>query len=444
MSQLDFYAILDECVARLRQGESLEACLNDYPEQAAELNPALAVSANLLELPRLEAAPEIVAQGFEAMMDAVVPQEQPSLLAGLLVPFAELLSPLKPQKVGGLTIALRAAMLFLIMFAVSSVSVISASADSLPGDALYPVKRSWESTRLALTLAEPSRQALESKFAEQRREEVQALLSLGRPVVVEFQGQLESTGDGLWLVEGLSLEINDDTVYSGAIIVGATVIVQAQVSPDGTLLALEIRGEKGEMPDSVEPTKIPEPTRTPEPTREPEPTDKPTPTDEPTRRPTHEPTETMEKEPTREKKPTATREPEPTRTPLSDIKPTEEHRPTEPPHDEPTATPKPKDEPTREKETTPRPTEIHEPTATKESPPEPTATHEPEPTATEKPTREPEPTATKEQPPEPTATYEPEPTSTSESAPEPEPTLEPTPAATSTKQIDASDGLDPP
>jgi hypothetical protein len=387
MSQPDFYAILDECVTRLGQGELLEACLADYPEQAAELNPALAVSADLLYLPRLDPAPEMMAQGYEAMMEAFTVEERPSWLAAVTLLPGKLLSPLKPQGAGRLTFALRAAMLLLLVLLASSAFVITVSADSLPGDTLYPVKRSWENTRLALTLAEPSRQALESKFAEQRREEVQAVLILRRPVIVEFQGRLQSTGAEVWLVDGLNVEVRDETAVSGMIVVGQSIFVRAQAQMDGTLLALEIVGDEGGLPGPAEPTRTPRPTHTSQPTRKLEPTAEVTPTREPTRRPTHEATAT--REPTRDLRPTATREPEPTDVPPDDIKPTpdaikptEEHRPTDEPRVKPTETPKPKDEPTRDH----GPTATREPTVTRKPAPEPTVTHEPEPTAPKEPT----------------------------------------------------------
>lgn len=45
MVDLDF--ILEDCLTRLAQGETLQACLERYPEQAAELQPLLAAAALL-------------------------------------------------------------------------------------------------------------------------------------------------------------------------------------------------------------------------------------------------------------------------------------------------------------------------------------------------------------------------------------------------------------
>lgn len=44
----NFDNILDECVERIQQGATLEECLANYPEQAAELEPALRIAFELL------------------------------------------------------------------------------------------------------------------------------------------------------------------------------------------------------------------------------------------------------------------------------------------------------------------------------------------------------------------------------------------------------------
>jgi len=46
----DFDLILDECVNRINQGDSLEACLNDYPSYAARLKPLLQSMCDIQEV----------------------------------------------------------------------------------------------------------------------------------------------------------------------------------------------------------------------------------------------------------------------------------------------------------------------------------------------------------------------------------------------------------
>ena len=43
----DSAAILDLCIDRMRRGESMDTCLRDYPEQAAELAPMLMAARQL-------------------------------------------------------------------------------------------------------------------------------------------------------------------------------------------------------------------------------------------------------------------------------------------------------------------------------------------------------------------------------------------------------------
>ncbi|PVV83706.1 DUF4382 domain-containing protein [Dehalogenimonas alkenigignens] len=46
-NERDFNRILDECLDRVIRGEGIEACIADYPEQAAELRPLLEAAAGL-------------------------------------------------------------------------------------------------------------------------------------------------------------------------------------------------------------------------------------------------------------------------------------------------------------------------------------------------------------------------------------------------------------
>jgi len=68
----DFDLILDECVNRINQGDSLEACLNDYPSYAARLKPLLQSMCDIQEVytftPSVEAK-RIARQKFYEVLD---------------------------------------------------------------------------------------------------------------------------------------------------------------------------------------------------------------------------------------------------------------------------------------------------------------------------------------------------------------------------------------
>lgn len=61
-----------------------------------------------------------------------------------------------------------------------SVGLVQASAATLPGDGLYPVKRGIEETRLALTFASSAEARLLGEFSDERVREIEGLLEAGR------------------------------------------------------------------------------------------------------------------------------------------------------------------------------------------------------------------------------------------------------------------------
>ncbi len=364
-----FETVLDECLDRIQAGATVEACLARFPEHAEALRPLLRMASAVRAVPPPRPDPAAVYAGRQGMLRAVTERNarQP-LLAGLFRwPWARA--------------ALALAVLFLVVgFGARGLAAVSA--DSLPGDRFYPVKRFAESVRYALTIDQVARQQLEAEFAVEREEEIRAVLDSGRSATIEFRGNLETIGDGFWAVGGFEVILTDQTVIVGQPTVGATVLVQARSAGDGTLLALRLEVQSSPLPAALtatatsRPALTPTPTRptatstpTQPPTRTPEPTATPLPTRTPTEEPTAvasstpPPVETEEPEPTLEPKPTETEEPEPTRRP----EPTET--------EEPESTHEP--EPTETEE--PEPTHESEPTGTEE--PEPT--HEPEPTDTE-------------------------------------------------------------
>lgn len=76
-----FEDILNECIDRLLQGESLEQCLQRYPEQAAELKPLLQVALEAQEASAVEPRPEFKAKAreqFRSVLYSPKPEVQKS------------------------------------------------------------------------------------------------------------------------------------------------------------------------------------------------------------------------------------------------------------------------------------------------------------------------------------------------------------------------------
>ncbi|HEY4689726.1 MAG TPA: DUF5666 domain-containing protein [Anaerolineae bacterium] len=276
-AQLEWKLI--ECLAALENGESLEQILLRYPEEAARLQPMLAVAASLPAL-RMEPSQEArlkSRKAFLAQAAALEARRGPArsrLFARPLVTFASI--ALAFILIGGGTLA--------------------ASASALPGDPLYGVKRIVENVRLSITPDDAARATLSAQFAQERIDEIDALLAAGREAEVEFGGIIQSIQASAWLVANVPVDIDDNTRIEGSPQVGLRAQVHGRTQ-DGMLTAISIVVEPGEEPapapsPTPEPQATPRPTPTPRATETPEPTRTPTPTRTfaPTLTPTASPT----------------------------------------------------------------------------------------------------------------------------------------------------------
>jgi hypothetical protein len=236
---------------------------------------------------------------------------------------------------------------------------VSASASSLPGQALYPVKLAAERARLAVTVRHGARAHLHLVFAERRLGEVQRLLgeegavaqSLVDALVAETEmalDELEEVGAAKKAAVGAKLLALTEQQQAVLTQVKARAPEAAQAGLSRALEASRRGHERAMMVlgTTPEPSPAPKATRTPKPSR--------TLRAKPTHKPTHTP------------RPSHTPRPKATRTP----------KPSHPTH-KPTHTPRPSH--------TPRPTSHVRPT------PKPTHTPRPSHTPRAKPTHAPQP-----------------------------------------------------
>ncbi len=258
MNQSDFYLFFDECVARIQQGATLDDCLLAYPELVEELAPVLTSVIELTQLSVLEPSTEIVSQGFSDMMsafDAQTPDHTMGYWALVKNWFSQW--RLNRHMKRSTRIAFQAVTLILMLLFVGGGLVVSASANSLPGQTLYQVKRSWEDTRLNLTFDDTSRDQLQSEFNEERQEEVKSLLLLRQPEMVAFEGIITAIYDDSLSVDDLLVFVTEETAVIGSLAVGQPVHVSAQVQEDGSLTALRIVvGYDTHMPTATQPVRL--------------------------------------------------------------------------------------------------------------------------------------------------------------------------------------------
>ncbi len=165
----EFDNILDECLERLLvNGETIEQCLQSYPEQAANLKPLLQTALATRQAVAIQPSAEFKAraryQFRSALQEVASRRRRPSL--GWL-----------PRWATVVTIVLG---LLLV-----SGGTIAAASYSMPDSLLYPVKLATEQVQLALTPSDIGKARLCAKFADRRVAEIIYIANKGDAQQVE-------------------------------------------------------------------------------------------------------------------------------------------------------------------------------------------------------------------------------------------------------------------
>ncbi len=272
----DLPLALDRCLTWLRSGIGVESCLARYPEYADQLRPLLDLASHMSRAAPAPPPAAGRAAGRRGMLSAYAQkrrrQKEMHPVARLM---GRVLRPMLLARPGGIRPAWQATILILaIALAMVGGIVVTASADSLPGDALYPVKLASQRAQLALTFDTTRHELLRAEFSTQQRSAVRAVLKAGSSVDVEFQGVLQEMSQGLWIVGGLSVTVTGGTEILGEPYLGALVRVRGHLPGDGLLLASQVFVESTlppwtivtpERAETAELTETPDLTETPEP-----------------------------------------------------------------------------------------------------------------------------------------------------------------------------------
>ena len=221
---LETHSLLENCLARLNAGEDLESILAQYPQQAKELRPLLtaALKARQNGRPlRIPASAQIDSR-TRFLAEAHRRQSRPKSFFPRL------------NFAGALVTAL--ILLFAGIFGTGF-----ASADTVPGETLYPVKRVVEKAQLALTTDQGARLELEEEFDRRRVAEAEELEQKGRIESVRVAGPLEASDDETWSVGGVKLKLTSEQAVLARTLTGSYIEVNGQ-----------IRGEEGIEVESLE------------------------------------------------------------------------------------------------------------------------------------------------------------------------------------------------
>ncbi len=242
----DLIFAFDACLTAMQQGETLEACLARYPELAGDLRPML------------QAAVEAGAQAAPAQIPR---RAEMASRAGLLTRAAELRGGQVGRPAWWRLVPRLAttALVFVVGFAAGAYGLAAASAQSLPGDSLYGIKRAAEQVRWLITTDPIERATYQQALEDRRAQEARDVIKNGRTVEISLQGELTRLDGEQWIVKGLSVTVPAGTPIQGTPMVGQPVLVVGLSQPGG-LVARRV------VALGPTPTASPPPTRTLAPT----------------------------------------------------------------------------------------------------------------------------------------------------------------------------------
>jgi hypothetical protein len=173
MKDKEFNNILNECLERLLvKGESLEQCLQSYPEQSAELKPLLETALAAREASAIQPRPDFRAraryQFHSALKETAAGKSRTSW--GWFPRWATV------------------AAIVLVLVLVGGGAVVAAGS-SMPDSPLYSVKLATEQVRLTLTPSQMGKARLCAELADRRVDEIAYMAHRGDAQQVEMLTQ---------------------------------------------------------------------------------------------------------------------------------------------------------------------------------------------------------------------------------------------------------------
>jgi uncharacterized membrane protein YgcG len=231
MSEQLFVA-LDNCLTMMDQGADLESCLARYPELASELRPLLLAAMDVESLAEKDVPVDVMRRSKARLLNAAAEmREQKSAKKRMYFsPFGRVFR-----------IGFAVLIVITLMVGIGGTGLVRASSGSLPGDQLYPVKRTWENLQLKLAYDPTERESLEDRFDQERVVEINELINASRSERVKFYGQVEGIFPTQYIVSGVTVTVTPDTRLDGDIQMNVWVRVEGATQTNGVVVADKIR-----------------------------------------------------------------------------------------------------------------------------------------------------------------------------------------------------------
>ncbi len=157
--------IFDVCLEKLEDGIPVDEVLEEYPEHSEELKELLTIAKDIENAPLPRLRDEAVASCLVKVHDALQLQKKPAWRPRLpRLQWSRLFYIPSP--------AWAKALAFVLILVFISWGAVNLSADSLPGDILYPVKLTTEKVRCFLTIEPEGKAKLRLAYSEERAQEL--------------------------------------------------------------------------------------------------------------------------------------------------------------------------------------------------------------------------------------------------------------------------------
>jgi hypothetical protein len=217
--------ILEKCLVELEQGADVDTVLFRYPEFADELRPILEASIKAMDM-AVSAPPIAMVQSNRAeLLRRAAQMRQAKEKRTSRVWFASMR---------------RLAVTFIVLVGLfaSGNQLVHASSTTIPGDNLYPVKRTWEDLVVLFAFNPQHREEIEFEHDNERLDELTELFAEGRSVKVDFAGYVTPLSATDWQVSGIKVRISPQTVLPiQPVTAGMAVHIIGQTQSDSTVLA---------------------------------------------------------------------------------------------------------------------------------------------------------------------------------------------------------------
>jgi hypothetical protein len=236
MTNLNLFDALEICLQALDQGADVESCLVRFPALADELRPILTAATQARSSAVMDVPADAMRRGRARVLQAAAEMREQSSAAPALPFWRRQQKGLFGARFFRMATTTVAMLVFLLT---GGTGLVNASSNALPGDHLYPVKRSWEGVRLFFVLDSSTKVQLEHEFDHERVQEIEELYTKKQIAQVNFQGVVVVQNNNQLMVDGLEISVDGNTNLGENIRAGSRVQIIGETD-DGVIKAQQI------------------------------------------------------------------------------------------------------------------------------------------------------------------------------------------------------------